>query len=81
MATSLIVANVTPVSGTGKIVAKVPGGIVEFTAHFCKLTVRRNVDRMRSLTVGNYLAMPALSAISGAVLLGYLLVLLPRALD
>jgi hypothetical protein len=81
LATCLIVVNVTPVSGVSKIVAKMPGGIVEFTAHFCKLAVRRNVNRMWPLTVGNYLAPPTLIAIFGAGLLGYLLVLLPCALD
>jgi hypothetical protein len=77
----LVVANVTSVSGVSQVVAKTPGGIVELTAHFCQLTVRRNVNCMRSLTVGHYLALSTLRAIPDATLLGYLLILFPRAFD
>lgn len=72
---SSVVANVTSVSGVSKIVTQMPGGIVEFSTHLGKLSVRRNMKCMRSLTVGNYLAPPTLSPVSGAVLFCYLLVL------
>jgi hypothetical protein len=78
---SSVVANVTSVSGVSKIVTQAPGGIVEFSTHLGKLTVRRNMKRMWSLTVGNHLTPPTLSPIPGAVLFGYLLILPPRALD
>ena len=74
-------ADVTSVSGVSKIVTQATGGIVEFSTHLGKLTVRRNMKCMRPLTVGNYLTPPTLSPISGAVLLSYLLILPPRTLD
>jgi hypothetical protein len=74
-------ANVTSVSGVGKIVTQALGGIIEFLPHLGKLTVRRDMKCMRSLTVGNYLTSPTLSPISRAVLLGYLLILPPRTFD
>jgi hypothetical protein len=77
---SSVMANVTSVPGVSKIVTQAPSGIVEFSTHLGKLTVRRNMKCMRSLTVSNYLTPPTLSPISGAVLLGYLLILPPRTL-
>lgn len=77
---SSVMANVTSVPGLSKIVTQAPSGIVEFSTHLGKLTVRRNMKCMRSLTVSNYLTPPTLSPISGAVLLGYLLILPPRTL-
>ena len=74
-------ADVTSVSGVSQIVTQVPGGIVEFSTHLGKLTIRGNMKRMRSLTVGNYFTPSTLSPISGAVFFGYLLILHPRTLD
>jgi hypothetical protein len=78
---SSAMTDVTSVSGVSQIVTQALGGIVELSTHLGKLTIRRNMKCMRSLTVGNYLTPSTLSPISGAVFFGYLPILPPRTLD